>query len=76
MLQKELALTEPFSDYYYFITTLYPGIKLWWKKYLTTLQISQVRFSFSVTFVNPQQRLSICLSPPLLFVSFGLSVCH
>ena len=27
--------------YYYFITTLSPGIKLWWKKYLTSLQISQ-----------------------------------
>lgn len=33
------------SDYYYFITTVHPGIKLWWKKYLTTLQISQVCFS-------------------------------
>jgi hypothetical protein len=29
--------------YYYFITTARPGVKLWWKRYLTALQISQVR---------------------------------
>jgi len=27
--------------YYYFITTAFPGKKIWWKRYLTSLQISQ-----------------------------------
>ena len=37
--------------YYYWITLVYPGIKIWWKKYLTQLQIFQFFSVFVMIFV-------------------------
>lgn len=75
-LLSDLSSVHVIMYYYYFITTLSPGIKLWWKKYLTSLQISQFVIDVSSFFaIFPVSGAdSECF--PQLFVVYYASLSH
>lgn len=51
-------LTRVTEQYYYYFMTA-AGYKIWWKKYLTTLQITQFVIDlFTVYFASKTRRLS------------------
>lgn len=44
------TLVHVFMYYYYYVTS-FPGVQVWWKKYITTMQLVQFATSFVLTVV-------------------------
>jgi len=69
--------------YYYMRTALFPGEKIWWKKYLTMMQITQfvidLVFSYTCLFIGLNYKLRVVdydgyCHGDLLYGSFGVAL--